>query len=194
MATQQTDKRIIKTRKSIKRAFMELVQTMEISRISISELATKALVNRSTFYLHYADVQAVAADIERELEEGIAAHIDDFAIDNIYESTFLLFKKLTSRLDENEEIKKYIIYSTSSDYIIARLKEIFVEKTRQSILNTFDNVSEKDLKYPLIFAASGIIDCYVKWVREDSNTVPLEEVMSEIGQITEHIISKITNS
>lgn len=186
----QIDKRIIKTRTSIKNAFMELVQTLEISRISVSELAAKAFVNRSTFYLHYTDVQAVATDIESEIAQRIASYIDNFSIDDIYGSTYTLFKKLTNRLDENETLKKYIIFSTSSDYVISKIKEIFAEKTRQSILETFKNVSEKDIKYPLVFTAAGVIDCYVKWVREDNK--PLEDLISEVGKITERIITNIT--
>lgn len=188
----QTDKRIIKTRTSIKNAFMELVQTLEISRMSVSELAAKALVNRSTFYLHYTDVQAVAADIESEIAERIASYIDNFAIDDIYASTHALFKKLTTRLDENEAMKKYIIFSTNSDYVISKIKEIFAEKTRQSILETFKNLHENDIKYSLVFAAAGVIDCYVKWVREDCNSKPLEDIISEVSKITEHIITNIT--
>lgn len=186
------DKRIIKTRTSIKNAFMELAQTLEISRISVSELAAKALVNRSTFYLHYTDVQAVAADIENEIADRIATYIDNFSVDDIYASTLALFKTLTKRLDENEAMKKYIIFSTNSDYIISKLKDIFAEKTKQSIIETFRNVQEQDIKYPILFATAGVLDCYVKWVREDNGATPLEECIKTIGKITEHIISEIT--
>lgn len=188
------DKRIIKTRTSIKNAFMELVQTLDISKISVSELAAKALVNRSTFYLHYSDVQAVAADIELEIAQRIAGYIDNFAVKDIYGSTYTLFKKLTNRLDENEALKNYIIYSTNSDYIISKLKEIFSEKTRQSILETFKNVSEEEIKYPIVFAAAGVIDCYVKWVREDNSSKSLEDLINDVVKLTERIITNITQS
>lgn len=186
----QTDKRIIKTRTSIKKAFMELMETNKISKISVSELAAKALVNRSTFYLHYTDVQSVAADIESEIAERISSSIDDFAIDDIYGSIYSLFAKLTNRLEENQSMKRYIIFSTNSDYIVSKIKEIFAEKTKKSILNIL-NCNEKNIEYQLTFAAAGIIDCYVKWVR-DNNSTSLEYVMREVGRITEHIILTIT--
>lgn len=185
----QTDKRIIKTRTSIKKAFMELAENNEISKISVSELAEKALVNRSTFYLHYTDVQSVAADIECEIAERISSSIDDFSIDDIYGSIYSLFVKLTNRLEENQYMKRYIIFSTNSDYIVAKLKEIFVDKTKKSILAIL-NTNEKHIEYPLTYAAAGIIDCYVKWVRENNST-PIESVLREVGRITEHIISTI---
>lgn len=170
---------------------MELVENNEISKISVSELASKALVNRSTFYLHYTDVQSVAADIENEISERISSSIEDFAIDDIYGSIHSLFVKLTNRLEENQCMKRYIIFSTNSDYILSKLKDIFVEKTKKSILALL-NISEKDMEYPLTYAAAGIIDCYAKWVRDDSST-PIENVIREVSRITEHIISTITH-
>lgn len=186
-----TDKRIIKTRTNIKNAFMELVETTEMSKISVSELANKALVNRSTFYLHYTDVQSVASDIESEISQNIASAIDGFNVNDIHGSIYYIFSKLTSHLEENQSKKRYIIYSTNSNYIVSKLKEIFVEKAKNSIFNVI-NINEKFLDYPLTFAAAGVIDCYVKWVRGDGST-SLEEAMREVGKITEYIISTITN-
>lgn len=183
------DRRIIKTRTSITKAFMELVETNEISSISVSELAAKALVNRSTFYLHYTDVQSVATDIENGLAERISAAIDDFSFDDTYGSIYILFAKLTNRLEENRTMKRYIVFSTNSDYIISKLKEIFVEKAKKALVTIF-NCNEKDIEYSLTFAVSGLIDCYVKWARSDSST-PLDDVMRKIGKFTEYILSTI---
>jgi len=68
-----TDKRIIKTKAAIKNAFMQLMTETEANKLTVSDIAAKALVNRSTFYLHYADVAAVMKDIETE----IAAKIEE---------------------------------------------------------------------------------------------------------------------
>lgn len=170
---------------------MELVEATEISNISVSELAAKALVNRSTFYLHYNDIQDVAAEIESEIAESIYSYIDDFNADDIHSSIYSLFVKLTNRLEENQSMKRYIIFSTNSNHIVNKVKKIFVEKTKKSIMSSL-NLSEKDIEYPLTFAAAGIIDCYIKWVREDSST-SLENAIRDISKITEHIISTITN-
>lgn len=171
---------------------MDLVANKEMSKISVSDLSAKALVNRSTFYLHYADVSAVAADIEKEIEGIISLYIDDFTATDIYDSTYTLFRKLTNRLEENERMKRYIIYSTNSDYIIAKLKSMFVDKAVSSIQQRIAAVNEKNLLYPLTYAASGIVDSYVKWVRSNDDSITLEELIRETSQITEYIISTVT--
>ena len=187
----RTDKRIFKTRSSIKKAFMELVENREMSKISISDIAAKALINRSTFYLHYNDITEIAADIEKEIAERISYYIDEFSISNIYDSTLTLFRRLTKRLEENPDMKRYIFFSTNSDYVAARLKLIFVEKTKKKILHRFPLLREKDIIYRLTYAAAGIIDSYMKWIRAADSSTTLDELIKTTSEITERIIAAI---
>ena len=184
------DKRIIKTKNSIKNAFMEMAVYEDINKISVSDLAAKALVNRSTFYLHYSGVNAVAKDIEEEITARIESCIDEFDVNEIYLSTCKMFRKLTSRLDEAPLIKQYIISSTNSGYIIARIKEIFAEKTMQALMKRTPNA--KSCEYSIAFAAAGVVDCYIKWARSTEKFKPLERVILEVSEITEKIIVGIT--
>ena len=78
-----TDKRIIKTKAAIKNAFMQLMTETEANKLTVSDIAAKALVNRSTFYLHYADVAAVMKDIETEIAAKIEECINDFDISDV---------------------------------------------------------------------------------------------------------------
>lgn len=185
------DKRIVKTRTNIKNAFMKLVEDREMNKISVSDLSAKAGVNRSTFYLHYNDISDVAADIEKYINEIISEFIDEFTIADIYNSVYSLFTGLTGRLDENEPMKRYIFFSTNSESLKSKLKEMFCEKTTASLLNKFPETDPKKVVYPLTFAAAGIVDCYSKWVRGETDT-SLEEVIKEISKITEHIIAELT--
>ena len=52
------DKRIEKTKKSIKNAFMELRAKKPLEKISVKELCDLAYINKSTFYSHYEDIHA----------------------------------------------------------------------------------------------------------------------------------------
>ncbi len=189
-----TDKRIIKTRTSIKKAFIELVEKQSISKISVSDLAAKAMVNRSTFYLHYEDVLAVAADIDREIEQNIAECMEGYTISDIYGSTYAFFKKLTKRLDEDDGMKRYIIFSTNAVNVISKIKQILVTKTTEALLKRFPGIDESKLGYPLTYAAAGILDCYIKWVSGNDKHSSLDEHMSEVCAITQHIISGITQN
>ncbi|REK76743.1 TetR/AcrR family transcriptional regulator [Paenibacillus paeoniae] len=51
----KTDRRIVRTREAIVKAFLELFAEKELEHITINDIADKANVNRGTVYLHYSD-------------------------------------------------------------------------------------------------------------------------------------------
>lgn len=68
----QIDKRIIRTRKRLHTALLNLMQTKNIRDISVKELVEEAGINRSTFYLHYSSV----SDILEELQDDYMRELD----------------------------------------------------------------------------------------------------------------------
>ena len=52
----KTDLRVIKTRRAINAALLDLLQKKSIDNITVTELSQKAEINKGTFYLHYADI------------------------------------------------------------------------------------------------------------------------------------------
>lgn len=62
----KTDLRVIKTKKRIKQVFMELLEKKELKKITVTELAKTAEINKGTFYLHYKDIYELYAEVIRE--------------------------------------------------------------------------------------------------------------------------------
>lgn len=60
------DRRIRKTKSSIKKAFTQLLKEKELDKITIKDITTQADVNRGTFYLHYEDKYILLNDMEDE--------------------------------------------------------------------------------------------------------------------------------
>lgn len=53
------DLRVIKTKRALHEALVELLKNRRLEQVTISELCRVANVNRGTFYLHYARVEDV---------------------------------------------------------------------------------------------------------------------------------------
>lgn len=62
-----TDLRVVKTRKAIQDAFVDLVLEEGFDRITVSELARRAMINRQTFYKHYLDKFDLAEQMGHEI-------------------------------------------------------------------------------------------------------------------------------
>ena len=50
------DIRVIKTKESIEKAFLELLGSKPLGKVTVVELARMARIHKSTFYLHYLDI------------------------------------------------------------------------------------------------------------------------------------------
>lgn len=60
--------RVIKTRSLIRDAFVKLLDEKRFRNITINDIADSAMINRSTFYLHYTDKYDL---LEKTLDEAI---------------------------------------------------------------------------------------------------------------------------
>ncbi len=69
----KNNKRRQATRESIEAVFAALLQTREITRITVREICERAGINRSTFYANYLDVYDLADTIRDGLEAQVNA-------------------------------------------------------------------------------------------------------------------------
>lgn len=72
------DKRVIKTKKAIRQAFISLRQDKPIEKIYVENLCREALINKSTFYRYYRDIY----DLVEQLQEEALAPIRQFLLEN----------------------------------------------------------------------------------------------------------------
>lgn len=55
MTEAKVDRRILKTKEAINKAFIELMSEKDFDQITINDISERANVNRGTIYLHYSD-------------------------------------------------------------------------------------------------------------------------------------------
>ena len=90
-----TDIRVIKTQKALILALEELIHTKKLSCITITELCTKANINRNTFYYHYNNIYELLAECKQVLRSEFANVLD--ANKNRNSKTVLEICKIISR-------------------------------------------------------------------------------------------------
>ena len=71
------DLRVVKTKRSIKAAFLELRRKKPIEKITVKELADLAMINKGTFYLHYQDIYNLSDEIENEFIDDIIKDVPE---------------------------------------------------------------------------------------------------------------------
>ena len=71
-----TDKRVLRTRTLIRRAFEEMICEPKGRRICVSELADHAGINRKTFYLHYSTIEEFLDSVADDIVDAYTREMD----------------------------------------------------------------------------------------------------------------------
>lgn len=71
MSEEKKDRRIERTRDSLRNALMQLVQEKGYDAITIQDIADKANIGRSTFYLHYETKDDLLLDHHADFTEAL---------------------------------------------------------------------------------------------------------------------------
>ena len=70
------DLRIVKTHKSIRHAFIELLSQQDYDDITIQDILDTALINRATFYKYYSGKNALLQEIVTEQKNRVRAEFE----------------------------------------------------------------------------------------------------------------------
>ena len=71
----QENRRVRITKRCMKDALLELLESTPLNKISVTDICNSADVNRSTFYSYYNDIDALLSEIETEVLEQIPVNI-----------------------------------------------------------------------------------------------------------------------
>src|SRR5512144_1494007 len=134
----KTDRRIQRTRQSLRAALLELMKTKSYDAISIEEITERANVGRATFYLHYKDKEDLLLEEFSEManeKTQVLAEIPFSAwLQPQVKTTTAKEKHPTSPLEivfahiyENSELYYLLLRSERSGRIIERIRKIATE-------------------------------------------------------------------
>ncbi len=155
-----TDLRIIKSKDSILNALNELIKQKPIDRISVSELARIAKINKGTFYLHFDDIFdlyqfALQQHLNKMVEQMDFMHI--FLRDSKKFSQLLVSSSITTVRFQNDpffsmENRKYN-QTAQILYVQALISKIFTE-------TSLEKTTENEFKLAFIFSGIGTLFRY----------------------------------
>ncbi len=70
------DLRVKKTLKEIRMAFLDLVQERSIEKITVKKLCETAMINKTTFYAHYNNINVLIKEIEDEFVTNLTCNME----------------------------------------------------------------------------------------------------------------------
>ncbi len=165
------DRRILKTKKAIYEALVELMQKKKLNSITVTELAAAANINRKTFYTYYSTVNDV-------LDEGINELISSlkdlmFAMSEDYNmlSPQTLFAFLNTIMSD-ADIVRDLFASDNGSMLFNRLQKALQETLLRELTDNDIKMNVPPEQYPLIsnFVAGGMVSVYYEWITNPNGT------------------------
>lgn len=158
----KNNKRKKESRAKIEASFVELLQTKELSQITVSELCSQSGFNRSTFYANYEDIYALADVVRSSLEENIIVLYHEEITQQVSSNDFL---KLFRHIAENPLFyKTYFKLGYDNQYTILGYDHHLAEAH-------FDN---RFIDYHMEFFRSGLTAVLKKWLAGGCKETPEE--------------------
>ncbi|MGO4109886.1 TetR/AcrR family transcriptional regulator [Paenibacillus sp. YAF4_2] len=177
--TTRTDPRILRTRQLLRDAFIELLEEMEIEKISVNRLAERATINRVTFYLHYKDIPDMLDKMADDMIDDIHRVLDQSTVKSdspeLINSTLLV--NLLEHIAEHSKFYKVILASHRTTIFTDRLLRLLtklisdgIEIRGKSSFVTKNNI-QKDIA--VWYSSAALIGTIVSWLRVDMPYTPM---------------------
>lgn len=175
---EQIDRRILRTRQLIKDAFIDLLQDMDIEKMSISRIAERATINRVTFYLHYRDIPDMLNKMSDEMIHDIVLAMngdpDEGGAAEGQDSLKLL--RLLEHIAEHSKFYKVVLGSRRAPIFTERLLRLLTELISARIEELENEapqhraVVQKDIA--IWYGSSALIGTIAAWLRHDMPYTP----------------------
>lgn len=175
------DRRVVRTRKAIREAFLRLMEDQDYGKITIAAIAREADIDRKTFYLHYDSVDGLVDEIVNDEAEMLLGVCREVAASGkgIIDSGGL-FRQLSLDLGPDLPTSRRLIRHLSIEDWLRRIEGPLVEGfTKDNLLGL--EASGEYLPYCMSFFCAGLIAIYRRWLL-DASDVPLED-LSKVADI-----------
>lgn len=180
---EKADRRQRKTREAIKTALISLLAEKDLSKISAKDIAERADINRSTFYLHYTDAYSVMDSIQTESAQSIVHAAETLiSLKNIKTGLYALFGSITQKLDTHPGL--LAILTDGSVGFFSRIEQPLSERFTAEYLKLFPECAPAEAANTVYFAIMGLFGAYARWVKLRDCT--LERFCSCMSDILEN--------
>lgn len=151
----------VRSRKLIKEALADLLQEKPLDKITVTDVVSRAQINRGTFYAHYADIP----DVIHHLIDETFAQIRD-AISQVTPDTNdlaeTLLKQVQRILESDINFYQKVMTSSASGFLQEQLVSIILDYILQQA-SAFPTEDPVRLEMVIRFCAGGLSNLYRDW-------------------------------
>lgn len=182
---EKVDRRVRKTKMQLKQGLARLMQKKSIKEITVKELVDEVDINRSTFYLHYADIYQMLEKIEEEAMIDIREAMEGCPADASQRDKIKPFlARFFSILDSNRDLSLALLGPNGDMAFVERIEWLIASKF---LIKSDFPQNSSEIQYAYAFCLNGCIGMIKTWLSKTQHESP--ETMAEL---TYHLIDNTT--
>lgn len=148
----------------IEKAFMELLESKELEKVTVSDICKVAKINRSTFYANYIDVYDLADKFKERLYESVKSLRSDVEFKEVFYKYG--FMPLLQHIKDNQDLYKTFYKLAKNE----SLQEFF-EYSKAHASYYFN---DEHIDYHITFFKNGFNSVIKMWLDRDCAETPQE--------------------
>ena len=176
-----TDIRYLRTEKLIFDAFSKLLSEKDYEKITVQDIADKAMINRATFYAHYADKDELQRGIQKQMLEQMSEMIDAAQIavgDTVrVKKGEKLLSDFYHSLEKNPPVAQIVVKSIAQEVMQSNFSKLLREKYANLLEKL--NVTESGVPVPTDFIVAYLTSIFtgtLTWWIKSGFDMPAKEL------------------
>ena len=179
MTEKKLDRRVVKTKKAIRRAVLEFLETKDVEKITVKEVAERADVDRKTVYNYYGSVEAVLGEIEDEVVRELEEKTKELRYEA--EHPLAIFEALNDLLQNNIELYSHFMKIEYNSRLLEKMLVHLRNKVREMIERS-DSIKSERVELCTEYVTAGLFSAYRYWFNEKDKCT-LEEFSKEVATL-----------
>lgn len=175
---EKVDRRVLKTKKAIRKAMAQLMTEKELNEITVSDIANLADINRKTFYNYYTGVYQLVNEIEDEIVESFAGLLKTTDFEQALADPSIVFDKLYETISKHVEFVDALFGNIGPSSFVSKILNKLIDMTRDAAVDHFKSDPEKT-EVIIRFIFAGEIAVYQDWYHSDRK-MPIKELSQTV--------------
>lgn len=174
----KSDLRVIKTKRAIHTAFAELLSEKDMDAITVTDIASRAMINRKTFYNNYRGVYELVDELENEVVRTFDRAMRDI---DFMENPYAVFVKLTEIINSDMDFYGALLRSRRNAGLAHKIRAALQKKALDRFSGRIDMPREQ-LDIVLTYTMSGMVSVYQNWFESDRRQ-SIEEISDLVSRM-----------
>lgn len=177
-ANRKSDLRVMKTKRAIHTAFAELLTEKNMDDITVTDIASRAMINRKTFYNNYRGVYELVDELENEVIRTFETAMR--GIDFI-ENPYAVFVKLTEIINSDMDFYGALLRSSRNAGLAHKIRQTLQQKA-QDLFASRVELPPEHLEVMMNYSISGMVAVYQSWFNSERRQL-IEEVSDIVSRM-----------